>query len=82
MEQVTSVFNFSTTYVDNNWHNTKATVILTINYSQKTFNIQPSDAALGCGFVFEFASHKYKKWLAELKSINDAIEFAVKELKL
>lgn len=56
-----------------------AIVILIIDYHDKTFKVSPQ-----CGTTFDFEenSQQFNRWLAVSHCITEAIEFAVKELKL
>jgi hypothetical protein len=80
-----STFKFITFYKEIDGTDKDVTVILTINYDKKSYSVDP-----GCGpktFIFEGSSvgpiifhNKYPMWKAVLQSINDAIDFAEKEL--
>ena len=81
-----SSFKFITFYKEVDGTDRDVTVVLTVDYTNRNYTVSP-----GCGpktFVFEGCSvgpiisySKYPMWKAVLQSINDAIDFAEKELR-
>lgn len=57
---------------------TEVSIILKVNYDNKTFDIENSVG--NKQFMFHTTSHKWREWLAVLECIKEAIEFANKEL--
>ena len=78
-KKINSIYHFSTLYTEND-NECAATVVLEINYNTKQFSIKPYCGTINDGFKFEQSSHKYKMWKALLISIDEAIDFANKEL--
>lgn len=83
MKKLSAEFLFSTpfTYSSAPDKEQQATVKLFLNYSVKTYSIIPGNSGQK-GFSFTDTSHKHALWLAVLKSIEQAIVFANKELAL
>ena len=82
MEKVNSKFWFKNKYQDKNGNMQDATVVLVIDYRQKTYDITPYCGTVNDGFKFVQTSHKWKMWKALTKSIDEAIDFANNELGL
>lgn len=80
MEKTHSKFWFKTKYQEKNLALQDATVVLEIDYRQKNYSITPYCGDTNNGFKFVNSSHKWKMWKALTQSINDAIDFANKEL--
>jgi hypothetical protein len=86
MQKVSSVFYSRESYVDN--ENRTIGVIgvavkLTIDYQTEQYNITPQyDANNNDSFSFKNTSHNWKMWKAVLKAIDNAIDFANKELEI
>jgi hypothetical protein len=78
MQQLTAVFQESVSYKSKKLFQTeKATVLLSINYSEKTFSITPCYGK----DKFEFNQCKHPdKWKAVCDAIRSATEFAENEL--
>lgn len=76
MEKVSSKYWFKNKYQDKDGSIRDATVVLDIDYRQKTFNITPYCGAINDGFKFIQSSHRWKMWKALTKSIDEAIDFA------
>lgn len=77
MQKITSKFIFENEYQDSENRTQKASVVLDIDYQRGGYNITPYG---GDVFSFKATSHKWKMWKAVLKSINEAIDFANREL--
>ena len=82
MEKVNSKIWFKTKYEQKNGSMQDATVVLDINYQQKTYDITPYCGTINNGFMFVKTSHKWKMWKALTENIDKAIDFANTELGL
>lgn len=78
-EKIKSEFSFSTAYVDDENREQVATVTLHINYRIRSYDVVSCYGNNG-HFVFKGNSHQWKMWKAVLKSIEEAIDFANKEI--
>ena len=80
MEKITSIYTFSVEYSKHaaDAVGQKATVRLEINYRSKEFAITPNNGQKHFGFID--ASHNSNMWKATVKAIENAIDFANKEL--
>jgi hypothetical protein len=77
-KKVQTEFTFEEYYYSQGGSRQTASVILKVNYSAKTFNIEPSTGA--DNFKFKNNSHEWKMWVAVSNCIAGAIDFATKEL--
>ena len=81
VEKTDSVFtitNFSETETGEKDPKSEASVILTICYRTKTFDITPKPRYSSCNkFLFEKTSHKWKVWKNVVKGIDQAIDAEV-----
>lgn len=75
-----SKFTFEEKYFRNSGSSQTAYVYLTIDYRSKTFNVEPCSGSKS--FTFKDNSHEWKMWKAVATLIQEAIDFATKELKL
>jgi len=80
-ELSTGEYLFSNPYEDRNGTQQMATVILSIDYRSKNYSITPYCSNDG-KFKFMHDSYKWRMWKAICKSIDEAIDFANKELKI
>ena len=78
MKQISATFIFSEQYRATNWQLQDASVKLDINYPQKTYAITPHGGSQD--FRFINTNKDYLMWLAVLKAIEKAIEFANTEI--
>lgn len=79
MTQLTGTFEFKEYYEHRNFSRQEARVLLKIDYTDKTFSIVPHPST-DQSFKFVQTSREYKMWLAVLKCIERAIEFANAEI--
>lgn len=79
MTKQSSTFHFEEKYITNSGKEKKVTVVLTVNYLTKNYTIKSFDSIDGKFNFFE-DSHEWRRWKAELKCINQAIDFTNKEL--
>jgi hypothetical protein len=78
MEQITGTFLFTGKYQHTTFTQQEVTVKLEIDYKSKVFSITPSYN--GDKFKFSQTSKDYKKWIAVLDCIREAIDFGNQEL--
>ena len=88
VNKLKGTFEFTTFYFDLSGTSKPAVVILIINYQNRSYSVKPKHLSDDIGFIFENGStgpiaikNKYNLWKAVLQSINDAIDFAEKELR-
>lgn len=79
VEKKTGTFNVSVTYLGKTEIEQTATVVLEINYSNRNYSIVPFNNK---DFKFQKSSENYKLWKAIIIAIDNAIDFANKELAL
>lgn len=77
-KKLISEFIFTNDYLDEKKVARVSNVGLKINYFTKTFDITPGDGS--SSFKFSNNSHQANMWKAVVKSIDQAIDFAQKEL--
>lgn len=81
MQKVTSVFYSRASYINDENIEIGVAVKLTIDYTAEQYNITPQyDAKNNDSFSFNNASRNWKMWKAVLTAIDNAIDFANKEL--
>jgi hypothetical protein len=78
-EKIKSEFSFSTVYVDDENREQVAAITLHINYRTRSYDIVSCYGNNG-HFVFKGNSHQWKMWKAVVQSIEEAIDFANKEI--
>tara|TARA_R110001606_G_scaffold130181_1_gene265411 strand:- start:34 stop:282 length:249 start_codon:yes stop_codon:yes gene_type:complete len=80
MIKTSATFLFENNYVHHaNFSKQKAIVKLHIDYLNETYDITPSDGSPY--FNFKTSSHLNAMWKAVIDGIDQAIDFANKELK-
>ncbi|MEN6569012.1 MAG: hypothetical protein ABFC18_03265 [Rikenellaceae bacterium] len=72
---------FSNPYEDRNGTKQVASVVLSIEYRSKNYSIVPN-CSHDEKFEFKYNSYEWRMWKAVCKSIDEAIDFANKELKI
>ena len=77
MERIKATFHFSRKYEYENFKKEDVSVILEIDYHKESFSIRP---AFGDEFNFVQCSINYKKWIAQLNCIQQAIDFGNVEI--
>ena len=80
MKKLSSIFWFEEGYLDEKGVIQTARVVLEIDYQSKNYSIKPFCGTIDGEFKFQKTSHKYRMWKALLHAIDQAIDFANKEL--
>jgi len=80
-KQIVNVdFDFSEGYTDSQGRELTAKVRLSVDVKSKTFNVAPS--SIKKDFVFQNTSQSnWQMWIATVKAIQNAVEFAAEYLK-
>lgn len=80
IEKQDSKFIFYNNYIDSKGYEQAVCISLTINYRTRSYSITPNTS---CSREFSFieTSHKWQMWKAIIKTIDEAIDFANKEIE-
>lgn len=80
-KKVEAKFKFYKTWTDITEKTQKVTVDLLINYHNKTFSITPENQTAGKFMFCQGGNNSALMWIAILKAIKEATNFAQKELE-
>lgn len=81
MKKIKSIYHFQKPYENHNGkHKNLVGVILEVDHLTETYNITPKNGVGDVGFRFIKTSKNWRMWKVVTECINDAIDFANKEL--